>query len=114
MRVFVYYDVSGSIPEELLNRFLFEAEWRRSILDHDEWLEFGFDTSVFPFQEFIDPEKMIGCGGTSSQAVYDHWVAHAQPEDGFLLLTDGYIPPMKIIPGHGPVEFVVIEYPLED
>lgn len=106
MRVFVYYDVSGSIPDEYLNKFFFEAAWRQSCMVYDEWLEFGFDIDVYPFEEFLDGRRARG-GGTDSNAVYEHWCANANPEDAFLLLTDGHMPPMKLIPGHGPAACVI-------
>lgn len=107
MRVFVYYDVSGSVTMEEIRRFVIEAERRRDRFNHDEWLEFGFDIDVYPFEEWRNGRR-TGLGGTDSQSVHEHWCANANPEDAFLLLTDGYMPAMQIPPGHGPAAVVIV------
>ena len=107
MRVFVYYDVSGSIPTKLLNEMFFEAEWRRSCMEYDEWKEFTFDSRVLTFDEYLDGPYQGG-GGTDSMAVYKHWCENSNSDDAFLLLTDGCMAPMPLIPGGGPAAFVIV------
>lgn len=108
MKVFVYYDVSGSVPEELFNRFLFEAEWRKSQLRNVEWREFCFDHKVRPLEGNAWP-NYGGGGGTDIDAVREHFLSHAEEGDGLLIFSDGYILKMEPIPDCHPVELVFLD-----
>lgn len=107
MKVFVYYDVSGSVPEELFNKFLFEAAWRKSQLRDVEWHEFCFDHKVRPLKGNAWPN--YGGGGTDIDAVREHFLSHAGEGDGLLIFSDGYIPELGPIPDHHPMELVFLD-----
>lgn len=107
MKVFVYYDVSGSVPEELFNKFLFEAEWRKSQFGDVEWSEFCFDHEVRPFDMvYADTSPFVG--GTDIDAVREHFLSLAEVGDRILVLSDGYIPEMKPLPTYHPMEMVFL------
>lgn len=105
MKTYIYYDVSGSIPEGLFNKFLFEAEWRKSVLQLKETLEFCFDHEVRPLEK---AQNYSGCGGTNVDAVRKHFLAHAEEGDGILVFSDGYIPEMDPVPECHPMDMVVL------
>lgn len=108
MRVFCYYDVSGSVSKATAERFFSEAMRRRASIEHTEWLEFFFDMEVHTQEEYLSNPR-LGCGGTDSKCVVEHWRTHAKPGDALLVITDGYIPPFPEMPESGHFEVVAVQ-----
>lgn len=94
MKVFIYYDVSGSVPPALLEKFVAAGRVRAAQLDPKETKEFAFSWEVF---EFGDPQKYL-IGGTDTRAVREHFLKEASPGDWLLLYSDGYLPEMEPLP----------------
>jgi predicted metal-dependent peptidase len=79
-------DVSGSVPDFLLDEFVAIARYHAK--DHDV-KTCSFDTAVHEF-DLRTMTKIPGGGGTSFQAIVDWMVAKKPDYDAVFVLTDGY------------------------
>lgn len=108
MRVFCYYDVSGSVSLEMLKRFFNEAYKRKTQLgDNVEWLEFCFDClDVWAMGDLSDIRRG---GGSDLRPALNHWNLHKNDGDAIVIFTDGYVPKVEFDDSNPHSEIVVIQ-----
>lgn len=105
MKVFIYYDFSGSISPTLFDKFEAEAGLRKVQLSEAEFIEFCFSHEVVP------RAAMAGMfpGGTNVRVVREHFLEHASKGDLLLLFSDGYHEAIESLPDGYNSEFVHLE-----
>lgn len=105
MRVFIYYDLSGSVSETLFNKFEAEAGLRKSQLQNVEFEEFCFSYEVMAKANSFGRLH----GGTDVGVVRKHFLEHASKGDALWLFSDGYHEVMESLPDGYNSEFVHLD-----
>jgi predicted metal-dependent peptidase len=97
IEVDVALDVSGSISDEQVKRFLGEIAGIMEAFDSYRIHVFSFDTSVYNPQDFtsenlddINTYDPMGGGGTDFTVIFDHLKKNNRTPARLIVLTDGY------------------------
>ena len=95
----VYIDESGSMPDEILNKFYDELNMLSKKTD---FYVYKFDANVNDKDGFLwKKNKRVKlnrslCGGTSFAAVTNHALKNNKKFDGYIIFTDGCAPKPKV------------------
>lgn len=117
MKLSIFYDVSGAIDDDQMNKYLFEAEWRKAMFPHTECHEYCFANGVLSLDDYLNEDILCaveehtrfindGSGGIDVDYLWHCLAEAAEDGNAVIILTDGNMPPMKLVPGHGPFEIV--------